>query len=600
MRQPKPALGQFSGRALGHVSPREGGWSSAVRTYATRHWVLWALLALALVLRVAWILGEVPILQGDECEYLRMADSLLRSHRYAGLYDGLQLVYPPLLPLLIVLFSPLAPSLPAAGVAVSLVSGLMLVAATYALAHRLYGERAGILAAALATVHPTLVQLSGTILSEAVYLPLIVAGTYAGVRWLDERMPRWGALCGLSFGLAYLTRPEALIAPVAIAAAFVLTARAHRVALPRALLQVMPLLAATALVAAPYVAYLTVETGKFRLEGKSVVNFTMAQRINAGMDVNEAAIGLGPDLQEDGPLLSVNRWVLEAPAAIPAGGLADYWVHNAARNAGPLRWTLLSSDFGGYLVLLLAAVGAFVRPRRQLSLARESLVLALVAGYAGILLGMSVVLFRYVVPLLPFLLVWSANGIGLVADRMVHASRFALPRQHALQTLSATVVPAALVLALVVQGADLGHGGDFRSAAPMETFRKEAGLWVAGATPPARHVMSTSNEVPYYSRATATRLPYASSARALGYIHRLAPDYIVLTREPSTVGDYYPVWLSKGIPDAEARLVHVIGNPADPDVAIYRWVPDRQSGAIAERRPALATVSAARGGKRSR
>ena len=89
--------------------------------------------------------------------------------------------------------------------------------------------------------------------------------------------------------------------------------------------------------------------------------------------------------------------------------------------------------------------------------------------------------------------------------------------------------------------------------------------------------MSTSNEVPYYARAGAMRLPYATGERALAYVRAKSPDYIVLIRESSTVGPhYYAQWLKRGIPDPAAHRVHVIGVSDDPDVAIFRWGPVRQ------------------------
>ena len=82
--------------------------------------------------------------------------------------------------------------------------------------------------------------------------------------------------------------------------------------------------------------------------------------------------------------------------------------------------------------------------------------------------------------------------------------------------------------------------------------------------------MSMGNEVPYYARATGMRLPYAPEDRALAYIRAKSPDYVVLTGEPSMVGPYYTRWLKRGIPDPTARLVHLIGASADPDVAIFQ------------------------------
>ena len=415
------------------------------------------------------------------------------------------------------------------------------------------------------------------------------------VRWVDGRNRLAGLLSGACFGLAYLTRPEALAGPLAIAAMFVATAHARQSWYGRSLAQAVPMLALVALIAAPYVAYLTVQTGVFRVEDKSVINYTIAQRIGAGVDPDEAAFGLGPDLQEEGPLLSVNRWILAAPATIPRQGLSKYLVQNAKRNAGPLRWTLASADFGGYLMIALVAAGLLLRPPSRISLAREVLVLTIVVGYVVILLGQHVIEFRYVVPILPFLLVWAANGIRIVADGLTAGVRFASPGHATWRAASRFVLSGLLVLALVVPGANLSRGGDFRSAAPQEAYRKEAGLWLAGAAVAPRTVMSTSNEVPYYARAGAMRLPYATGERALAYVRAKSPDYIVLIRErDSTVGPhYYAQWLKRGIPDPAAHRVHVIGVSDDPDVAIFRSGTRASTGDLRQIRHRDRTASGA-------
>jgi 4-amino-4-deoxy-L-arabinose transferase-like glycosyltransferase len=545
-------------------------WAAAARYRVAEDWAILALLLLALILRLTWIAFEIPIVQGDECEYLRIAENLLHEHRYAGLYEGLELVYPPLFPILIALLSLATPDIEAAGTAVGLLSGLALVAATYALARQLYGSRAGVLAATLVAVHPTLIQLSGTIISQAVYLPLVVTGVLFAVRWVEERDRFLGLLCGACFGLAYLTRPEALAGVPVIAAMFVVTARAHRSSFGKSLLQTLPMLVMAAALAAPYVAYLSIQTGAFHLEGKSVMNYTLAQRINAGMDPYAAGFAVGPDLHEDGPFLSVNRWIMEAPAAIPRRGLAEYLVQNSLRNAGPLRRTLLSPAFGGYLMIVLVATGLLFRPPGRPSFAREALVFTIVVGYVVILLGQHMVALQYVVPLLPFLMIWAANGIGIVTDWIIAGTRVVAHGHNSWRTLVAMTIPCALVLALVIPGADLSRGGAFRSDAPLEAYRKEAGLWLARRPVPPRTVMSTSNEVPYYAGATAMRLPYAPGDRALAYVRLKSPDYVVLPRQPSRVEPYYTSWLKRGIPDPAARLVHLIGAPDDPDVAIFQ------------------------------
>ena len=135
-----------------------------------RIWIVFSL-ALALVLRLYWLLHKFPVLGGEECEYLRLAENLIHRHTYVGLFEGPQVMYPPLLPLLIALVSPLTSTFEMAGEVVTLFSGMLLVFEVFILVRYLYGTRVGIIAGTIASCHPVLISLSGTIISESLYLP---------------------------------------------------------------------------------------------------------------------------------------------------------------------------------------------------------------------------------------------------------------------------------------------------------------------------------------------------------------------------------------------------------------------------------------------
>ena len=563
-------------KTLGHSLPSVpvGSAPFELRRFA-EYGPLFVLLALGLALRLIWIAWQTPILQGDECEYLRIAENIVRHHRYAGLFEGPQVIYPPLYPLLIALVSFVTRDLPTAGLAVGVIGGLCLIAAMYALAAYLYGTRVALIAGALGACFPVLVELSGILFSQVLYLPLVVGGAYFGMRWADRTGRHSGLLCGACFGLAYLTRPEAVAGIFVAAAAFVLTAERFGSSIRTALAGTIAPLALTALIAAPYVAYLSHATGGFRLEGKSVMNFVIAERMNAGMSLNEAQFGLGPGAREDGPLLSPNRWILEAPAAIPLSALPEFWVRNARRTAAPVRWMLTGPAFGGLLTAGLAAIGLAWRRRwTPQEVTRELLLVAFVGGYLAILLGQHAMSLQYVVPLLPFMLVWAARGIDIVASLPVALLHQASRAAHAAALASSAAIRIVLFLALLAIAArTVPDGGEFKSIQPAEAYRRDAGLWLAHERHGERRVMSASNEVAYYAQATALRLPYATEADALRYLHAKSPDYVVLVHERyATGGDrYHAEWRTRGMTDPAAHLLVRAGPPDDPDFAIYEW-----------------------------
>jgi 4-amino-4-deoxy-L-arabinose transferase-like glycosyltransferase len=534
-------------------------------------WSVLAILVLASITRLFWIRHDVHVVTGDEGEYLRLAENLVRAHTYVGLFDGPQLMYPPLFSLLIAACSRLTGSYPAAGELVSFIASLVLVAAVFGLARTLYGTRVGIIAAIVAACHPALIELSDAIYSESLDLPLVVGGVVFGLWYLDGRKWKHGLACGLCFGCAYLTRPEALAYPPVIVAAALLKARATRDSVRRAAWRGLLIVVAAAVVAAPYVVYLSLQTGRLRLEGKSVMNYTISQRIAAGMSYTEATLGLGPDSHEDGPFLSPNRWIQQAPPSIAPAQLMRDWPFTAHRNMADLEDCVLYLVFGpigvGFVTL-----GLFGLSWRSARLVREFVVLSFVLGYTLILLGQHRVAFRYVVPLLPFLIVWGANGAYHAAQWYRLTSQRFVRDAHRLTRRLASGFGYAVLLVLVMLGMHrLTWAEDFHSHAPGEADLQEAGLWIkAHAAGPVK-TLSATNEVPYYAGGFAIRFPYADSQRALAYVHAKRPDFIVLSRRRSPVGEYYRDWFEHGIPDPAARLVRRIGPVDDPHAVIYAW-----------------------------
>jgi 4-amino-4-deoxy-L-arabinose transferase-like glycosyltransferase len=79
------------------------------------------------------------------------------------------------------------------------------------LGRRLAGWRAGLLAAAIAAVHPTLVAADGALMTESLYGLLVALMLLAAYRLLDEPTPGRALALGAVGGLAALTRGEALL-----------------------------------------------------------------------------------------------------------------------------------------------------------------------------------------------------------------------------------------------------------------------------------------------------------------------------------------------------------------------------------------------------
>ena len=118
--------------------------------------------------------------------------------------------HPPLYPIVLSLSSLLGgTSTHAHRVFGALLGGVTIVLIAL-IARRVAGDRAGVLAAAIAAVYPVLVVTDGALMSEGLYSLLFAATLLTALVLWERRDLRLGALLGVLIGLAALTRSEAL------------------------------------------------------------------------------------------------------------------------------------------------------------------------------------------------------------------------------------------------------------------------------------------------------------------------------------------------------------------------------------------------------
>ena len=274
---------------------------------------LLVLVAVAAVLRIAWAMTHAQAIENEGAEYCRLAENLVGGNGYRGIVAnaGIQLNFPPLYPLLIAIPSLALKSSELAGRLVSLVAGTALVWAVFLACRSLYGRRVALVGAAIVALHPVLIALSTSVYSEGLYISLLIFGLYWILRTAKSGGSGAGVAAGAFFGLAYLTRPEALVLAgpllvLQVVFGLIWGARQRMAASAGGFLLVLVILAA------PYVAFLSVNAGQLRWEGKGAIIYAIGQRMSAGLNYREASYGIGTDLREEGIHLRSNREVLRS------------------------------------------------------------------------------------------------------------------------------------------------------------------------------------------------------------------------------------------------------------------------------------------------
>ncbi|MHB8692688.1 MAG: ArnT family glycosyltransferase [Solirubrobacteraceae bacterium] len=180
-----------------------------------------AILLVALAVRVAIILATphfIPVT--DAGEFDSIAKSLADTGGFPpSLYSphgGPTALRPPLFPGVLAILYKIVGTGSAqtrwdAGRGLEAVLGVIVVLLVYLIAKRLFSRRVGLVAAAITAVWPPLVMVGSSLLSESLFVPLLLAAVWAALVYRDQRRLRWVLAAGVFTGLSALTRGNGLL-----------------------------------------------------------------------------------------------------------------------------------------------------------------------------------------------------------------------------------------------------------------------------------------------------------------------------------------------------------------------------------------------------
>lgn len=363
---------------------------------------VWVVLAIALALRLATVALTLKTpLTLDPLNFSNTAESIAQGHGYPASNrapgGGPSAFRPPGYPVLLATVYAIADhAAPSLGRLAGAFLGTLSVALIGLIALRLWGKRVGLLALGIAAIAPPLVIFSTSLISEALFVPLVLAAVVTALEARSgKRRYRWASATGILVGIASLTRTNGLLLllPFALALA---PARPWR--RPRAWTPVAVVILATCLTIAPWtIRNWTVFHAFIPISDES--GYTLAGTYNQASRAdrrfpavwNEAEHGASPEyarilrkatIERSNELTYGNRLQAAAFADIkndPAYVLkAGFWNTVRMFNIGELRYAVNNLANTGVplapaviemvsspLLLVLALGGAFSRRRRQ-------------------------------------------------------------------------------------------------------------------------------------------------------------------------------------------------------------------------------------------
>lgn len=519
-------------------------------------WILLAIVVASLVLRAA-LLRVDRIVRWDEPDYLILGRHLFTGQGYTVTVSGRpELHYAPLFPVVTGLLYPLTHNMKLNSDICFVLFGTLTLLPFYWLAKRLFGVRIGVMATALLCFFPALtaaVLFWGTML-EPLYLFLILAALCAVWAAWEKQSLAAHLAAGVLFGLAYLTKPEAIVYFGLMFALLVLANLWRRSLFTRrGCIGILGGVLAFALVIAPYIAFLYRHTGHIMITGKLGVTYVAGQgAVDRDPGLYDRALSRLDEAGEEIIWFSADRFkysVWDYIKADPRG-----FVRRAWKNLNTLESILFTRKVFPFYFLALVALGLFGAAWNTERAVKE---LFLVASVLPVFIFLPFhVELRYFAPLMPILLLWLAKGINALADwvQRTWTNLRSSARQPSGLTLSLSVLASALVLLyfLALQPLVVREG-----LAGMNTSGRQAGLWLKANSAPQSMVMSRDTEVPFYAERGWAATPHEEYPRFITYVRHRGADYLVVNeREVTVIRPQLGLLLDESAPPPEVRHIY--------------------------------------------
>ncbi len=494
---------------------------------------------------------------GDNAGYMILGEALASGQGYRDIYlplGPLHTKYPPLYPLLLAVFTPLGSFQLLKLTSLALTT--LAVWLTYRLADRLVGRGAAVVAAGLLAVSPVLLEYSHYVLSEALFVVLVVTA----LLWLEpaaqgstgedgQRGIPSALLLGLAAaGAAFLTRTAGLPLLAAAVLFFALERKPRRFVL------------ATAVASASAGGWWLYQRWASAAQGADISRPTYLKEMLLRNPYDPAAGSAGPgDLAVRG-IENLWSYVSEILPRALAGGWGAAPGGEAVLAA--LGLTLAGLAFGGWVRRSMSRLG----PAELFTV----LYVFMLALWPPVWTDQ-----RFLLPLLPLLLAYAASGASELGLRLIRGREGARTPALATGALAAAVGIGAAITAAARTPDSVRCLAEFRAGAPCDPpeFASFYGAaeWAAVNTSPDAIAVSRKPRIFFWiSGRRGDLYPYSTDTRVvLEAMKRIGADYVVVDAISGTTSRYLIPTLRENLP-----MFEIVYEDGEPPTFVLRFDPD--------------------------
>jgi len=527
------------------------------RQFRVFHPTVVALVAATVLLRLGLSFTLPRTIKDDEPMYLLLGHNLLAGNGFT--YSGYpELHFAPLYPIVAGLFHLLIGDFETTSNLVYALCGGLLLFPVYAIARRIYGVKTAWLAAVLIAIFPALTVnvLYWGSLTEPLYLSLLYGGLALLLVGLEDDRLGMLAAAGALLGLAYLTRPEAVVYfGVFVIFACIWLWKSVKGGIRRTWFALGSFVLPFVVLALPYIWFLHVHTGQWMISGKVDFVWQQASASNRYIYFDLMPGGeiawLSPDRFQTNTLQSA----LTNPGDILRRVInSGHSFKNQFFERGNFWWGLTP----------LVVVALLKHPWDQRRVRHEAFLITII-----LVLMLTFLPFFFVVrlfaPAFPVLLIWTALGALYLGHWLQDTVELWREKPLSKPYLKSVLgwLPAGMVAGFLILTIPVVADGCRRT----NIFGyKEAGLWLKTHTPADAKVMTQEIAVALYADRHWVPSPNTDWAHFMQYAQSHDANYLVV--RDFKLLEYQP------------QLAHTLENGASELELVFSIEESQMSGSI--------------------
>ena len=508
---------------------------------------LFFLVVLSLALRTVLILLKDGV-GTDEVLYLLVGKNVWEGKGFTLLGYPMTMIHP-LLPIVTGFFSLFTDNLESGSTFVYVVFGTLTLVPFYLLVRSISGYQIAKIATSLLAVYsPLLLSFYWGSMTEPLYTFWMVLSLFTFHQAMESRMPSRFAISGMCFALLYLSRSEGFIFFL-VFSLYLMCAHGIRKELYKKsfLVNLLSFVLCFLLISMPYPLFIKKHTGTLTLSGKiklillaGAMDITTREGYVGRLTTDGESFVNYEDLVKD---KTVADMILENPKVLVGGSflqIKNFFV------------TLVSWKVYPLFLMPFLILGIFHDPWDRERLKNE---LFLFLSCTPFLVFLSFLIWpRYLLPMTPILLIWTARGIYGLQKWMQQSAENIFTSTRAANSSIRAIPMVLVILPLVIILVAKPIKAKLLVQYPVEY--KIAGSWMNENLPEDALILARKPEIAYYAKRLMHPLPNEDLPRVVHYARRNHIGYMVLDEFTISSRPQLRYLLEEDIPSEELNVLY--------------------------------------------